>query len=221
MREPKAKEMTLVFVGQFNPVIINPNWLSGKKLISDAQAEIAIKADNYISHPEITQFKLDNFSIQTVQNKYTLTCTQEGFFDQVKQLTDNIFTFLNETPVMQLGINTVYHYEFSSEDEWHAFGHRLAPKKVWEGVTLNPGLKEMQIQAQRKDDRAGEINIKVDRSPHCRPGIRIAVNDHYQLYSMEEQRAGKDVNAQRALEVLGNWNTATKEAIKIIEGVME
>jgi hypothetical protein len=220
MREPKAKEMVLVFIGQFNPVIINPNWLAGKGLISEAEADAALKAEGFISHPDISQFKLSFCGIQTLQNKYTLSCTQEGYFDGVQEITTGIFTSLAETPIIQVGINTIYHYEFSNEDEWHNFGHILAPKEIWNKVCSKPGLKKLQILGQRDDDQVGEINIEVEQSPHFRFGTRIAVNDHYQLYSPEEQTKGKNINAKRALDVLATWKDATANAAKTISGVI-
>ncbi len=150
MREAKAKELSIVMVGEFNPVIINPNWLVGKKLISELDAREAAEERSYITHPEVSQFKLPYCNIQTLQDRYTATSTQEGYFEKLHELTTAIFNFLKETPVYKMGINTTCHYEFGSNDDWNRFGDMLAPKEAWVPLIKNPGLKRMDIDHTAK-----------------------------------------------------------------------
>src|SRR5262245_12438798 len=111
MRTPEAKELSIVLIGKFNPVIINPNWLAGKELINDLEAKEATESGNFITHPEVSQFGLSYFNVQVMQERYVITSMQEGFFDKICELTISIFSFLPETPIIQMGINTVYHYK--------------------------------------------------------------------------------------------------------------
>ena len=220
MREPKAKELTLILIGQFNPVIISPQWLAGKELISDLDAKEALEMESYISHPEISQFKLDFCAIQTIQNKFTISSTQEGYFDRIQEITSGIFTYLNETPVLQLGINTIYHYEFSTRDEMIEFGNILSPKTIWDSVVDTPIMKKLDIISKRPDEKMGEFNTSVELSPFFSNGIRIAVNDHNVFYTEEEYHKGRDINAKRAVAFLENWKSSLEIATSIIEGVM-
>src|SRR2546427_8310312 len=158
MRTPEAKELSIVLIGKFNPVIINPNWLLGKELINDLEAKEATEAENFIMHPEVSQFSLAYCSVQIMQEKYIITSTQEGYFDKLCELTMAIFNFLRETPITQMGINTIHHYRLNDAEEWRIFGDNLSPKEMWRPFTKNPGLKRMEVMSQREDGLMGEIN---------------------------------------------------------------
>src|SRR5688500_18081918 len=134
MHVPEAKELFIVMVGKFNPVIINPNWLVGKGLINDLEAKEATGKEDFITHPEISQFQLSFCNIQVSQERYIISSPQEGYFDQVRALTAEIFDFLRETPIYQIGINTIHHYRLSGIEEWENFGDTLAPKEIWNSI---------------------------------------------------------------------------------------
>ncbi len=221
MYELKAKELSIVMLGNFNPIIINPNWLSGKELISDSEVKAARNSENFVIHPEVSQFKLSYCTITITKDRYNITSTEEGYFDRIQELTTAIFSLLGETPIIQMGINTTYHYGFSKTDEWHQFGNIMAPKKIWSKVTKNPGLKQLTILSERDDGLDGEINTTVGISEiFMDRGIRIQVNDHYNLFTEEERRIGKYINAANCLKILEDWGQKLDIAHHIIDGII-
>jgi hypothetical protein len=221
MREVKAKELSIVLIGKLSPTIITPYWLAGKNLISDLEAKTATEAQQYISLPDISQFKLSYCIVQVTSERYIISSTQEAYFEKLCEITVGIFTILNETPVHQIGINTIHHYDFGNLEEWHNFGHRLAPKEIWKTVTKDPGLKRLEMISKREDEWEGELNTIVGISEiFPLSGIRIQVNDHFNLYTNDELRAGKNINAAKSLNVLNDFNHSIENASRIINGII-
>src|SRR5437867_1093155 len=186
------------------------------------EAKEATEAENFIMHPEVSQFSLAYCSVQIMQEKYIITSTQEGYFDKLCELTMAIFNFLRETPITQMGINTIHHYRLNDAEEWRIFGDNLSPKEMWRPFTKNPGLKRMEVMSQREDGLMGEINttIGISSIPRLIYGIRIQVNDHYNLYTADELKEGKYINALKSLDVLELWGKRLDMALRIINGVM-
>jgi len=214
----EAKEFSIVFLGQFNPAIINPTWMFLKDIISEAAQKQALENPNYISHPEISQFKLDYCNVQTTKDKYIITSTQEGYFRTLIEHTLAIFSYLGETPINQLGINLTHHYQLRNKDEYTEIGDTLAPKSIWNPITKNPGLKKLEMRSERSDQYKGEINTHFGVSPGFEMGIRIQVNDHYILYD----KTDSDINASRANAVLkDSWEASVKRSMMIIEGLID
>ncbi len=67
----------------------------------------------------------------------------------------------------------------------------------------------------------GEINTTVGLSElFPMRGVKVGVNDHYDLYTQEELTYGKNINASKALEILENWEEKLSYANKIIDGII-
>lgn len=217
----EAKELSIVFIGQFNPAIVNPSWLLLKKLISEPAQKQALENNNYISHPDISQFKLDYCTIQTTKDRYIITSTQEGYFESLMEHTVGIFSYLGETPIYQMGINLTHHYRFKDKEGYNKYGDLVAPKEIWNEKTKNPGLKKIEIRSEREDQYKGEINTYLGISPNFEMGLRIQVNDHYTLYDRSEASNALEINASLAVTMLkDNWENSMKNSASIIENLI-
>lgn len=213
----EAKEFSIVFLGKFNPAIINPSWMFLKELISEAAQKQALDNSNYISHPEISQFKLDYCNIQTTKDRYIITSTQEAYFPSLVEHTKGIFSHLGETPIEQMGINLTHHYQFKDKEKYNSIGDILAPKALWNPIAKNPGLRKLEMRSERADQYKGEINTHFGISQNFELGIRVQVNDHYILYD----KTDSDINASRAISALtDNWENSVKNSITIIESLI-
>jgi hypothetical protein len=102
------------------------------------------------------------------------------------------FSILDHTPVRALGINRVMHFKMDSREKWHAFGHMIAPKEVWQGVMGQPGLRSLTMEDPRNDPM-GLTRVRIEPSQRIDPGIFIEVNNHYEI---------KDNNIQNMLNIL-------------------
>jgi hypothetical protein len=86
---------------------------------------------------------------------------------------------LSHTPITALGINMRHTFRYNNDEDWHALGHRLAPKEPWGNLLNKPGMLMVQMKALRSDDYEGAVNVSVQsNSPR---EVIISVNDHYQV----------------------------------------
>ena len=108
MKNLRIQEATIVFVGSINPAIIQPYWLAQKGLILESEAE---SAEIEIIHRELVIFRIDWATIEITPQKFQIKTKNEMFFHVMKELANNIFRKLKDTPLNRLGINLVSHYE--------------------------------------------------------------------------------------------------------------
>src|SRR3712207_6425899 len=141
MAKPPPSDLqgfSVVLVGSFNPRIFQPAWLASNGLVRQAEADAA-KVE--IIHPEVSAVRYDGFRLQVTGDQYSITTQDERYTETSRDLTASIFQLLHHTPVHQMGINVELHFRMKSEDSWHAFGHLVSPKDIWEGTLKEPGLR--------------------------------------------------------------------------------
>jgi hypothetical protein len=194
----------IVLVGDFNPKIFQPAWLASESLIRKQEAE---SADMKVLVADLSVFEIPPWlRIQVTNEQFLAATTQEAFFEPLYDLVIGIFKLLHHTPIKMMGINREMHYRMASADEWHKFGHALAPKETWKKCMESPGMAELTIRGLRKDSLTGHVNTTVAPSPRIIPGVFIKVNDHF-----EASKGG--LGAVEILEILeSSFNTSLKQA---------
>lgn len=201
--------LAVVFIGNFNPSIVNPSWLARKKLIRESEAD---NAEVFITHPEISKFSLSFVEIQVTMNKFQFICENEAEFDFVRDLAVSIFTFLSETPVKAIGLNHHLHFQMSSIKEYNSFGDWLSPLSHWSGVLENPKTLELRIIEGHNNPVKTQVIIQPS-DKLTNNGVRVNVNYHM------------DVDSERKtnLESLlfENWAISFKRSNDIIENISE
>jgi hypothetical protein len=78
-----------------------------------------------------------------------------------------------------MGINNSMHFRMKTLEDWHAIGHKLAPKDPWNGVISNPGMLRVEMQEPRETGPRGYLRVRVEPSNKCQPGIYINTNEHF------------------------------------------
>lgn len=181
MKDPEIYELVLVFVGDINPVIIQPFWLVNKGLIQETEGE---NAKVEVIHPEIVKFDLDWVNIEITRQRLILRTTKQSHFLMVKDLGISIFKILKDTPLKNFGINHILHFKFD-ESKYLEIGSKLVPFHNWEGVLSNPKLLQLEMTSEsRKDGYLGQVRIKILPSELIRPyGVSININDHFEKKS--------------------------------------
>lgn len=206
--------LSIVFLGQFNPVIIQPFWLANKKLIREKEAE---NADIELIHNELVRYKMDWARIEITKERFEIETSQEPYFDPIKDLITSIFDILNETPIKAVGINHIFHFDITNEELFYEFGNTLAPLNNWDNFLDNPKLLNLEIVEQkRKDGLNGYYRIRVNPSDQLnrKQGVSININDHFGIEKNKEGRNG---------EILGllndNWQKSSERANDSIEEI--
>ncbi|AEB09813.1 hypothetical protein [Desulfobacca acetoxidans] len=205
--------LSIVLLGDFNPKIFQPAWFAQENLIRAPEAEAA---DIKIINPEIVIFELEWLELQVTRDRCLFGTTQEAYYEVVRDLCLGTFKLLRHTPIQKMGINRNYHFRMNSVEEWHAFGHKVAPKELWISVLKTPGLASLTIQGMREDDLKGYIRVKVEPSKRAHPGIYIQVNDHYEV-----EEASTSIGCEKIINIIESlWNKSKEKAELIINNIL-
>jgi hypothetical protein len=202
--------VSVVLVGSFNPSIFQPKWLGSKKIIREAEGE---HANIQIISPEISSFTADWLTVQVTRDRFAASTTDAAQFEALRDCVVSVFTLLEHTPVTQMGLNRDMHYRMSSIEEWHAVGHTLAPKELWNQLMESPGLQTLVISGKRKGSAASKVMVTVQPSTRVQPGIYIGTNEHF------EERG--DSSTPMLVSLLKeSWRPAQKYAKQVAEMIL-
>ena len=200
---PEIDGSSIVVLGSFNPAIFHPLWFKTNQLIRPEEAD---DAKLEVTHPAVSIFSLEWFKLQVDMERFIVETTDKSNFGPISDLVLGTFSILDHTPVRALGINRVMHFKMDSREKWHAFGHMIAPKEVWQGVMERPGLRSLTMEDPR-DDPMGFTRVRIEPSKRIDPGIFIEINNHYEI---------KDNNIQNILNML---KVSSKEVLLKAESI--
>jgi len=216
MSQPKLEleGVGIVLVGSFNPQIFQPAWFAAEGLIPKEEEEAA-KIE--LIHREIASFSTDWFQLQVATDRFSAATTQSSFYESLRDLVLGTFRLLRHTPILKMGINRDFHFRMASEEAWHAFGHKVAPKEPWAGILKEPGMRSLTIEGQRSDGLRGYIHVRVEPSVRVRPGVFINVNDHYEAQNIETGRGCDEI-----IDILDReWRTSLERSSHIALSLLE
>jgi hypothetical protein len=207
---------SVVFVGNFNPVIVQPFWLANKKLIRDQEAQDAVVD---VIHNEIAKYSLGWVNFEVTNNRFEIRTNQEPYFDPLKDLAISIFRILKDTPITAMGINHLKYYALPDEERYYAFGNKLAPLSNWLSFLNNPRMLNLDIiEEQRADGLKGQYRVTVrpsDIKLSTPYGVLINVNDHFT----------KNTEALGATEIIDlliqKWTESELRAESIVESIWQ
>lgn len=174
---------SIVFVGAFNPAILNPDWLAARGLL---RTEEATAAEVVVITPDLTVFKAAWLELEVTRERFIATTRDPSNLLGLSEVVAGIFGYLEHTPLRQMGLNTRSHYPIGSLDEWHALGDMLVPKDTWRDVLPGdradglPGLRSLTVQGIRPDAPSKFVNFTVEPSVRLQPGLYVASNEHFE-----------------------------------------
>lgn len=210
----EIETVSIVFVGDFNPIILQPFWLVSKGLIRESEAE---NAKVEVIHNEIVKFELDDWAkIEITKNRCIFETSKEPYFEPIKDLTSSIFKILRETPIKALGINHIYDLRLPNEEKYKQLGMILTPLKYWEEELKDPRLLNIEIfESVRKDGEPGNRRVRISPSDQkIQYGIVVKVNDHFDLNSGNDR-----INAVAQLEK--HWSESFVQSLRITENLLK
>jgi hypothetical protein len=191
--QPEQNSVNIVLIGSFNPAIFQPAWFVVNNMISKEDLDSS-ETKVEIIHPGIAKFKVGDWLNITVMQEQFIAETNEPPFIRLSDLVAKIFgEILIHTPVIQMGINRMVHFNVGSEENRNKIGKMLAPQELWgewakdiEGK--NPkkrgGMFAIVMRQVDLDDREkGHIQAEVKPSPLIPngAGIFVGINDHYEI----------------------------------------
>jgi hypothetical protein len=176
----QINELVIIFVGNFNPVIIQPFWLTYKNLIRE---EEGLNAKVEVIHNELVKFEIGGWlNIQVTKARLELRTTQEPYFEPLKDLAIDIIKILNETPLDSFGLNHIRHYILESDKQYFDFGNKIAPLNNWNFIMKDPRLLTLELLMNKPEN--GSVRIRVqpsDSLKNTKNAIMTNINDHFTI----------------------------------------
>lgn len=211
MKYLEIQSLSIVFIGEFNPVIISPHWLALKELIRE---EEATNANVGVIHDDLVQYNLDWVSIEITRKRCEFKTSKTPYFDMVRDLASSIFQILRETPIASLGMNHIFELKMPSKEKYHQIGAELTNLSIWDDNFKSPKLMNLEIvESERYDEFKGSYRVRISPTGGAiKFGVRIDINDHISINSESET----------AYEVLlSNWDNSFKKSEKITSKFIE
>ena len=214
MQLPDKQIKSIVLVGTFNPTIFQPAWFVGQNLIGETEG---INAEINIIHSDVVNFRLEWCNLEVTRERVVVTTTQESAFERIRDLTIGTFRLLAHTPVSMLGINLEMHFRMKSVEDWHSFGHQLAPKEpFWNETLKNPGTLNVSIHGERPDKYFGRIMVDVKPSDKVLHGVSFRINDHFEIEDKKHI-----IGCDHIINILEEeWNNSQERASNIIANTL-
>lgn len=186
MQQIEQEGAAIAMFGSFNPSIFQPSWLSMNGLIRPKEAEAAIIA---IIQEQVADFRTDWFRMQVLQNRFVIHTLDATHYSPIRDLAAGIFSLLAHTPVDRIAMGRSFHFKMGSTDDWHKFGHTLAPKDCWSPLIDRPGLRSMTMEGKRRGVDEGTLFVKTEPSVIVREGVFIDVTEEHKIGDGREANA--------------------------------
>jgi len=211
----QIRTLSIVLLGDFNPVIIQPFWLAQKKLIKEFEAESA-KVE--LVHNEICKFDLGWATFEITKRRFEMKTSNQAFFEPIKDLVVSMFGYLGETPINSMGINHVFHILYSNSERYFEVGDNLVKFPIWDGIINKPKLLAIEIlEPDRTEEFPGSIRVRIEPSDQITPfGVAFSINDHFTIKKSDDGRHGEIMNALKS-----NWKTSFDRVDSLMTSLYE
>lgn len=181
-KEREIYGLGVVILGNFNPVIITPFWLSSKGFIRETEAETA-KVD--IVHQDITRFEIDWLNVEVTSERFELKTRRESHFSVLRDLIVSVFSVLKETPIKAFGINHLSHFSLRDNKEYTNFGYWLSPVEKLGEVLNEPKVLSVQYTETNKDKpEDGIIRLGIHPSDLIKDGKSVVFNCNHHFENL-------------------------------------
>jgi hypothetical protein len=169
--------MTVVLLGEFDPLQITPRWLRQTDLIG---AEDYESYSIEIVSAKATIVSFGSIKLQVLPDNLSVTTDAPAEVEATRDLAAGILLSSGSPTISALGINRMVHFE-ADPTQYHAIGDAITPKSLWDDALRLPGMLNLGITGARDDGYGGNINVQVQPSAMVRPGVFVSINDHYNL----------------------------------------
>jgi hypothetical protein len=210
---------SIVLVGSFNCLIFQPIWFKEQELISVTECD---SAEIKLISKKATEFSTDWFNFRVFEDRADIHLLNETKFQEFIDLVIGTFTILNSTPLYKVGMNLSSVIPIDKEENWHAIGDDLSPKRFWNSILNEPGLEELFIKERsRSDSYEGYRRMSVSPISEQNEdktlkdfGILVNINDHYEFAKPSESSIGADEIIKIIREESNNSKRKSDEIIE-------
>ena len=179
--------MSLVFVGEYAPLMFQPLWFLNNDIIKQTEYESieSINKDKCLVSDTITFFETDNLSFRIDRNRFQIIVKKQPFelgIDTFEKIAEVFTSF----PVKAFGINFSFHIQLDNTDDMKKLGEKIAPRNYWSELFANncdtdlvkSGLGSITFN---KVEDFGAINVTMETSQRIKNGIFFNYNFHFAI----------------------------------------
>jgi hypothetical protein len=203
--------LAIVLLGDFNPAIFHPTWLSKNKLITEEESQ---QADINIVHKDLALFKVNWLNFEVTRERIKISTASEAYFETTRDMVLGIFRLLRHTPVSALGINNDFHFHIDDAKTLNKFFNNISPANNWDGVFKDPLFNSISIRGIREKGVTGYTTLNIQESSKIPGGLFILFNDHF---AETEKKDG----AYYARVLEDNWEDCMKQYKEYVEIIWE
>lgn len=229
----------IVIVGDFNPAIITPDWLSSKGLIGEEDLQICRESIQQVAKSKVMVFESKWFRLQAFANQLSVA-TLDGATPRIADLAASILALLPETPVQAFGLNFDANFKIIKLDDYHKFGDYLVPKAPYlnllpkvDGKDAYAGLVHLTIAIDSNTRTVeGKVHglksqkrITVEPSNGVEQGIFFLYNDHIVVSEIDKEFYEIDSEINTPALVASNiirlkWEKDLSESQSVFQGLL-
>lgn len=217
----KYKGVSVVLLGNFNPLMYHPTWFAKNGIISDEDANniISDKDAKLILSPGLTIFQTSNLQFNISPDRFTVESKKEPLI-LVKDAVLKSFEKLLSLTIKAMGVNYSSHIELESNHQKQLFADRLTPKNHWttlleDEVDGDDRLSGLTKLTMKKVTDFGMINFNLEPSNRLSIGVYTVCNHHFKM--PEDSEFAED--AMQLLEK--NFDLAKEKTNSIILEIFE
>lgn len=203
---------TIVLLGSFNPLILDPHWLEKHGVITEHDVEHARETRKWIVTRDLAAMEFRTFSLHVDHDRVQVAMTQEA--ETPLALADvvvNVFGLLEHTPVRAVGLNHTSHRPVD-ETRSAAVFNRLAPADVVDGLLPEIRIETLTWIAERPDEYAGALRLTVEPSVKL-DGLFFSLNDHFDLGDGGTGRSAGELVSEE-------WQASLQRSEELFERVL-
>jgi hypothetical protein len=213
---------SIVFLGAFNPIIFHPAWFARHSLIRNEEAD---QAKDIVVTENGTKFKCDWLEVGVTPDRFQVLTDDRAYAAPLRDLVLSVFSLLEHTPFRAFGMNRHLHFKLESEEQWHRFGHFMAPKAHWAKFLTSPGMLSLTVNGSRPEVPGAVIQFKVEPSKRIHPGVYVSVNEHHEIPADNDAGSKQEFTtseARRGLleSLVRRWDAAREFAITSSESLL-
>lgn len=216
--DPLEVKASIVVVGNFNPLIFQPEWLAANEIIGSREANLAREGGLEVLLPQVLILNLANLRLEVSLDRFAATAIEAPVV-AARDFAAKCFRLLSHTPVRQVGINHTTVFRARRREDWDLMGDTLARKDVWGDFVLDStgartgGLRSLTMEHQ-KPDGGGYVRVKFDALETVNLDGSIEVNDHFELRTAQDP----DARASKVVELLDDeWERSSTRALEITD----
>jgi hypothetical protein len=212
-RVPDTSSSTIVLIGAFNPLILQPSWLAEQGAIKAEEAAATLANEQFVITAELVAINFGWFTLEATRERATFATGSEAETPlALRDVVVNVFSLLSHTPIRMLGMNHMRH-AWLPEGAWSRLREILVPASPWERLLGEVELDTVTARGPRSDGLDGVFRVSVEPSQHIPGGVWINVNNHVDLSAV-----GSD--AHPAVDVLTDtWEESLSHAENTMEAL--